>query len=98
METKEMAFKGFKMNGFIMLFIHLVILSALIVTCFMQAAKGGQVVEMAYSIAGVLFVLVWLILFAGYMQLEPNEARVMYFLENTRERLRKPVFSGSILF
>ena len=79
METKEMAFKGFKMNGFIMLFIHLVILSAVIVTCFMQAAKGGQVVEMAYSIAGVLFVLVWLILFAGYMQLEPNEARVMVF-------------------
>ena len=79
METKEMAFKGFKMNGFIMLFIHLVILSALIVTCFMQAAKGGQVVEMAYSIAGVLFVLVWLILFAGYMQLEPNEARDMVF-------------------
>ena len=79
METKEMAFKGFKMNGFIMLFIHLVILSAVIVTCFMQSAKGGQVVEMAYSIAGVLFVLVWLILFAGYMQLEPNEARVMVF-------------------
>ena len=79
METKEMAFKGFKMNGFIMLFIHLVILSAVIVTCFMQAAKGGQVVEMAYSIVGVLFVLVWLILFAGYMQLEPNEARVMVF-------------------
>ncbi len=34
METKEFIFKGFKMNGFAMLFLHLVVFTAVIVACF----------------------------------------------------------------
>ena len=68
METKEKLFCGFKMNGFVMLFIHLVVVSAAIIACFMQTS------EVMYAV-GVLLFIVWCILFAGYMQLEPNEAR-----------------------
>lgn len=71
MEAKEKNFSGFKMNGFLGLFIHLIVLPALIyfgfVTCVSTAVVAG------------VFCLVWLIMFAGYMQLEPNEARAMVF-------------------
>lgn len=91
METKEMIFKGFRLNGFAMLFVHLIIVSAAIVGCFVQVSEAG------YAI-GVLLFLVWCVLFAGYMQLEPNEARAMVFSVNIKVRLKKPDFSGSIRF
>lgn len=72
METKETLFKGFKMNGFAMLFIHLVIVSGAIAACFIQGSE-------AMCGVGTLLAVVWCILFAGYMQLEPNEARAMVF-------------------
>ena len=72
METKEMIFKGFKMNGFLALFLHLIVLSAVIVYCFITATVWSFTL-------GALGVLVWLILCAGYMQLEPNEARALVF-------------------
>ena len=34
MDTKEFIFKGFKMNGFLMLFLHLIVFTAAIVGCF----------------------------------------------------------------
>ena len=72
MDTKEFIFKGFKMNGFLMLFFHLIVFTAAIVGCFVL---GGVPL---YVTGGVL-ILVWLILCGGYMQLEPNEARAMVF-------------------
>ena len=72
MDTKEFIFKGFKMNGFLMLFLHLIVFTAAIVGCFVL---GGVPL---YVTGGVL-ILVWLILCAGYMELEPNEARAMVF-------------------
>ena len=72
METKELLFKGFKMNGFLMLFLHLIVFTAAIVGCFVL---GGVPL---YVTGGVL-ILVWLILCSGYMELEPNEARAMVF-------------------
>jgi len=71
METKELNFSGFKMNGFLGLFIHLIVLPALIFLGFITCIPTA-------IIAGILC-LVWLIMFAGYMQLEPNEARAMVF-------------------
>lgn len=71
METKEMIFSGFKMNGFLVLFLHLVVFTAVIVFGFFLALP----LQILSCILGV----VWLILFAGYMQLEPNEARAMVF-------------------
>lgn len=71
METKELNFNGFKMNGFFGLFIHLIVMPALIFFGFITCVPTAVV-------AGILCV-VWCIMFAGYMQLEPNEARAMVF-------------------
>ena len=72
MNTQETTFNGMKINGFAMLFIHLVILTAAIVACFFIGKN------IFYGIA-VLLIIAWLIIIAGYMQLEPNEARAMVF-------------------
>lgn len=71
MEAKECSFNGFKMNGFLALFLHLVVLTIVI--------AGGFVVSIPTLVVSSLLTVVWFILFAGYMQLEPNEARVMVF-------------------
>lgn len=60
------------MNGFAMLFMHLIIVSVAIAACFIEGS------EVMCGIGALLF-FVWCILFAGYMQLEPNEARAMVF-------------------
>lgn len=72
METKEMTFNGFKMNGFAMLFIQLLLMPAAIVFGFLQ-------LHTACYIASALLIVAWFIMLAGYMQLEPNEARAMVF-------------------
>ncbi len=71
MEAKELVFKGFKVNGFLALFLHLVVLTAVIVF--------GFIISVPTLILSVCLSVVWFILFAGYMQLEPNEARAMVF-------------------
>ena len=72
METKEKIYSGLKINGFVMLLFHIVIIPAFIVFLAFTATIAAYV---GIGIAGVL----WVILFAGYMQLEPNEGRVMVF-------------------
>ncbi|WP_273160082.1 SPFH domain-containing protein [Bacteroides fluxus] len=71
MEAKELDFKGFKVNGFLALFLHLVVLTAVIIFGFITCVPT--------LVLSVFLTVVWLILFAGYMQLEPNEARAMVF-------------------
>ena len=72
METKEMKFNGFKLNGFLALFLFLFVLLGVIVWCFTTG-------ETPFFIAGGVLVVLWIILNCGYMQLEPNEARAMVF-------------------
>ncbi len=72
METKENDFKGFKMNGFFMLFVHLILFTAIIAGCFMSFM-------IPFYVLGGIFVICWFIIIGGYMELEPNEARVMIF-------------------
>ena len=71
METKECGFSGFKMNGFLALFLHLVVLTAVIIL--------GFIISVPTLVLSACLCLVWFILFAGYMELEPNEARAMVF-------------------
>ena len=40
METKECSFSGFKMNGFLALFLHLVVLTAVIIFGFLISVPG----------------------------------------------------------
>lgn len=72
METKEVKFNGFKMNGFAMLFTHLVLFTALIVFCFTLRMP-------AMFVLGGILTVCWFILIMGYFQLEPNEALAMVF-------------------
>lgn len=71
MEAKELDFKGFKVNGFLALFLHLVVLTTAIIF--------GFITSVPTMILSACLSIVWFILFAGYMQLEPNEARAMVF-------------------
>ena len=72
METKEVKFSGFKMNGFLAIFLFLFVWAGVTVWCFMQA-------QPLFYVLGVVMALLWIILNCGYMQLEPNEARAMVF-------------------
>ena len=74
---KEFQFKGFVMNGFVMLFLHLIVLSAAIVACFLGATLG-------LAVLGLFLALVWFVICAGYVKLEPNEARAMVFFGKYR--------------
>lgn len=83
METKEFDFKGFRVNGFLGLFIHIILLSALIAGGFIVSASAlvvdNYIVGVPLVILAGILALVWMVMFGGYMQLEPNEARAMVF-------------------
>ena len=83
METKELNFKGFKMNGFLGLFVHLIVLPALIffgfITCVPTAIVSG------------ILCIVWLIMFAGYNRMKPG---LWCFLVSTKVHSRKLVSFG----
>ncbi len=74
METnKEFSYKGVKMNGFIALFILLVITAAAIF-CFTQAEAN-----VLFGLIGTLFMIILGIGANGFIMLEPNEAKVLVF-------------------
>lgn len=85
MEIKEKVYAGFLMNGFAMLFVHLVLFTALIVF-------GFWLMEVWSIVLSVLLTLVWFIMMAGYIQLEPNEARVMVFFGKYKGTFRRTGF------
>ena len=78
-------YAGFLMNGFAMLFVHLVLFTALIVF-------GFWLMEVWSIVLSVLLTLVWFIMMAGYIQLEPNEARVMVFFGEYKGTFRRTGF------
>lgn len=85
METKELKFNGLKINGFLALFLFLLIPIILIVCSFI---KGG----LFFNITGGVLILLTIILNCGYMQLEPNEARVMVFFGQYKGTFRETGF------
>ncbi|MCE5206136.1 MAG: SPFH domain-containing protein [Porphyromonadaceae bacterium] len=83
METKEFSFKGFKSNGFLMIFM-LFLLLALIIWLFFQGALG--------IVTGFVLGLVWVLLLVGFTKLEPNEAIVMIFFGKYKGVLKETGF------
>ncbi|BBD45308.1 MAG TPA: band 7 protein [Porphyromonadaceae bacterium] len=83
METKEFNFKSFKVNGFLMLFLLLLMLGGT-VFCFF----GGN----AGVIAGCFLALIWFVLLFGFVKLEPNEAVVMIFFGKYKGVLKETGF------
>lgn len=96
METKELDFKGFKVNGFLGLFIHVILLSALIVGGFMISVSAftdeNYVIGVPVVILAGILSLIWMVMFGGYMQLEPNEARAMVFFGKYKGTFRSTGF------
>ena len=90
METKEFEFKGVVVNGFVMLFVNLALMfgsafgaiwgiSMMVDNYDLNDAAGGLI----FVVGGLLF-LFSLCAWAGFMMLEPNEARVMVFFGKYR--------------
>ena len=81
METKELEFKGKVWNGFLMLFVTLVLLVvsiAAIVYGIVLLDEGEQTCCGGWLVGGGIMLLIADIIgMCGFMQLEPNEARVI---------------------
>ena len=79
MENKEFAFKGMVMNGFLMLFVNLVvtILSIVGIVYSIITLDNSNGNYGGWELAGcLLLLLISIILWFGLMMLEPNEAKV----------------------
>ena len=76
MDTKEFKFNGFIMNGFAMLFIHLVVMPLLGFAFFKYLFPVSTLLGVVLFI---ILALAWMLICAGYFTQEPNEARVMVF-------------------
>jgi regulator of protease activity HflC (stomatin/prohibitin superfamily) len=79
METKEFAFKGWVMNGFLMLLVNFLILVLSIVTIvfsiiLLEESDGGDGGWLLGG--GILLLVINIFMWCGHMMLEPNEARV----------------------
>lgn len=78
MENQEFTFKGKTLNGFSMLFLDILLtivsLGSIIWGCILENETG-----LALIAAGGVLLLFTLIMWCGFVQIEPNEARVMMF-------------------
>ena len=75
METREIAYKGTTLNGFFMLFLNLALtIAAIVMFVFAVDNESWQL-----GAGSVVTLLVSLFLWAGFMMLEPCEARVVMF-------------------
>ena len=82
METKEIKFNGSVLNGFLMLFVNLLLtigaMVGMIYCIILLSEENGQEVMGGWMLGGCsLLLIVTVILWCGFMQLEPNEARVL---------------------
>jgi len=80
MKTQEKIFTGMKLPGIPMLILHVLFVVAITVFFIWLAnAKVSSVVLASLIIGIVLLIILYFISWAGFMQIEPNEARVMTF-------------------
>ncbi|WP_308764309.1 SPFH domain-containing protein [uncultured Bacteroides sp.] len=75
MNTKEFQYQGMLVNGFLMLFLYLLVIPALVVSSFLVFGSESAVTIAATVLLSILFILIT----PGYFSQEPNEARVMVF-------------------
>jgi regulator of protease activity HflC (stomatin/prohibitin superfamily) len=74
MGTAEFDFKGFKMSGFMMLFLNICLIFVSVAMFIYYDELGTLGI-----ILGVIGIVSCLFILGGYMQLEPNQARAMVF-------------------
>jgi len=83
MNTKEFNFNGLKVNGFLMLFLLLVMMGVCI-WLFFLGFRG--------VLGGIVLSLLWFFSLFGFAKLEPNEAIVMIFFGKYRGVLKDTGF------
>lgn len=87
MENKEVNFVGMSINGFVMLPVFFVLL-AISIYLFVMGIDTSD----ALSVTGSVLFVLDLILLAGFVQIEPNEARVMMFFGKYKGTFKKVGF------
>ena len=88
MEKKEVAFGGVTLNGFLMLFV-IIALFALSVGTFIIGVKDESV---PLGLGGALLFILSIVMSAGFVMLEPGEARLMMFFGAYRGTFSKTGF------
>ena len=87
MENKEINFVGMSINGFVVLPVFFVLL-AISIYLFVMGIDTSD----ALSVTGSVLFVLDLILLAGFVQIEPNEARVMMFFGKYKGTFKKVGF------
>lgn len=89
MKNQEFDFKGFTLNGFVMLFA---IVAALVISGLLLGF--GIEYENAFKIVtGCVLLLVAIVAMCGFIMIEPNEARVMLFFGKYHGTFKKVGYS-----
>ena len=86
MINQEREVQGFCLNGFWMLFAHIILMPAIVV------ASVFFLPMVAAIVISVLVGLFWIISMVGYMELEPNQARVLLFFGKYKGTFTKTGF------
>jgi len=88
MENKNFIYSGSRRNGFLMLFIDLLMFAAGIAMFIWGAVLADEGIKVAAGtlliILGIAAVITGIILACGFILLEPNEARVLLFFGKYR--------------
>ncbi len=87
MNTQEKEFKGFRLSGFFMILIQIIIIAAMIFVGYRFENNEGLVIALEM----VLFTILIFSLI-GFVMIEPNEARVMIFFGKYKGTLKQNGF------
>jgi regulator of protease activity HflC (stomatin/prohibitin superfamily) len=87
MDTNEFSFKGFKANGFLMLFANFMLILACVALLVFFSQLSVWIIVIA-----VLGLIKSFFIWAGFFELEPNEARLMVFFGKYKGTFRETGF------
>lgn len=95
METKEFAFKGQAINGFVMLTIDIIVLLAAIAGIVFGIIRLDEGTDGGGFLlgSGIVLALAFILICGGFIQIEPNEARVMMFFGQYKGTFTRVGFS-----
>ncbi|MDR2384624.1 MAG: SPFH domain-containing protein [Tannerella sp.] len=94
METKEKIFSGMKLRGIKMLIINFLFLIALIVLFVFGAKEIEKIPVCGIScvVLSIILLIINTLFWAGFMQIEPNEARVLVFFGKYKGTVKEDGF------
>lgn len=84
MENKNFEYKGWKINGFVALFVILALIGGSIYLIVRGVNIESVSVGVTMAVTGIVLLLLSIISMKGFMLLEPNEARVLTFFGEYR--------------